>query len=156
MINLQNIRDHVVIPALTAIGHNEPAAVRLVIGTGLIESNYDHLAQINGPAVGFWQMELITHDDIWTTYLPSKPKLRVDLMGIMVLYEDKAKQLAWNLRYAAAMCRIKYLRSPQPLPHADDLEGLARYWKLVYNSNLGAGDPAVFIERATAAGLMNL
>lgn len=156
MISLQNIRDFVVSPALTAIGHNEAAAVRLVIGTGLVESNYEYLAQKGGPAVGFWQMEAATADDIFTNYLPSQPILRTNLLCLTAPYGHRTEQLAWNLQYAAALCRIKYLRSPHSLPHEDDLEGMAQFWKLVYNTSLGAGDPAVFVERATAAGLMNL
>lgn len=156
MINLADIRDHVIIPALSKIGHAEPAAVRLVIGTGLIESNYQYLAQQGGPALGFWQMEPETCQDIWDSYLTYQPAMRTNILSLLALYGDKFEQLSWNLQYAAAMCRIKYLRAPQVLPHVDDLEGLAQYWKLIYNSPLGAGDPAMFIQRATAYGLMNL
>lgn len=157
MINLKQLRDLVVVPALTAIGHAEPAAVRLVIGTGLIESQYEWLAQNGGPALGFWQMETVTAQDIWTTYLPGQPiQLRTSLSQLMSVYNDKISQLTYNLQYAAAMCRLKYLRSPLTLPAADDLEGLANYWKIIYNSKLGAGDPNKFMQLANQYGLMNI
>lgn len=145
-----------VIPALTKIGHAEPAAIRLVIGTGLIESNYEYLAQQGGPALGLWQMESFTANDIWNSFLPFHPEIRTNTLSLMALYGDKVEQLTWNLQYAAAMCRIKYLRSPLPLPAWDDLEGLSQAWKQTYNTSLGAGDPEKFIELATSAGLMDL
>lgn len=156
MINLAQIRDYVVVPALTQIGQVDPAAIRLVIGTGLIESNYEWLAQNGGPALGFWQMEPTTANDIWTNFLAYKPGMMANVYDLMTSHTDKAAQLAWNIRYAAAMCRIKYLAISAPLPHADDLEGMAFYWKRYYNSDLGSGNPNLFMVRASDAGLMSL
>lgn len=156
MIPLIQIRDLVVIPALTTIGHAEPAAIRLVIGTGLIESQYSYIAQVGGPALGPWQMEPETCNDAWINYLPYQSALRASITHLMATYQDKVDQLAWNWQYAAAMCRIKYLRSPLPLPAAADVIGLAGIYKTVYNSALGAADPHKFIELATQYGLMDL
>ena len=50
-------------------------------------------------------------------------------------------ELAGNLYYATAMARIHYLRRPERLPSAMDVEGLAQYWKDHYNTYLGAGTP---------------
>lgn len=47
--------------------------------------------------------------------------------------------LLTNDAYAAAMCRIRLYRSPDPLPDADCAVALCRYWKLVYNTVEGAG-----------------
>lgn len=156
MIPLTQIRDLVVIPALTTIGHAEPAAIRLVIGTGLIESQYSYISQVGGPALGPFQMEPETCNDAWFNYLPYQSALRASITHLMATYQDKVEQLSWNWQYAAAMCRIKYLRSPDPLPHVDDLEGMASYHKKIYNSPLGSADPNKFIELATQFGLMNL
>lgn len=156
MIPLSQIRDLVVIPALATIGHAEPAAIRLVIGTGLIESQYSYIAQVGGPALGPFQMEPVTANDAWLNYLPYQNALRASITHLMATYQDKVEQLAWNWQYAAAMCRIKYLRSPMALPHVDDMEGMAQCWKSVYNSAGGAGDPNKFIELATQYGLMDL
>lgn len=154
MIPLTQIRDLVVVPALTAIGHAEPAAIRLVIGTGLIESQYEYLAQVGGPALGPFQMEPATAQDIHDNYLAYQASLNSSLVRLMVA-GDLIMQLAWNWLYAAAMCRIKYLRSPLPLPNVDDLEGMAQYWLQVYNAG-GKGNASVFVERANQFGLMSL
>lgn len=39
----------------------------------------------------------------------------------------------------AVMCRVHYLCFPRPLPTADDIPGLAKYWKDHYNTYRGAG-----------------
>lgn len=155
-MDLGQMRDCVVTPALQRIGAYSVAAMRLVIGTGLVESGYVALRQTGGgPALGFWQMEVATEQDIWATYLPSQPGFDAQLRQLVTPYCPRTDQLVWNLQYAAAMCRIKYYRSPQRLPDASDLEGMAAMWKSVYNAG-GKGDAHVFMERATAAGVMNL
>lgn len=153
-IQLQQIRDLVIIPALTAIGHAEPAAVRLVLGTGLVESNYEYLAQDGGPALGFWQMEPATCNDLFTRFLYNNSSLHSDVVRL-TLAGDLVSQLTWNLKYAAAMCRVKYLSIPVSLPNVDDLEGMAAYWLKFYNAG-GAGTIERFMSVATQSGLMDL
>lgn len=155
-MNLSQIRDQVIVPALTQIGYNDPAAVRLVLGTGLIESNYEALAQYGGPALGFWQMEPATANDLWTNYIMPRAHFLPKVYDLMIYRYDKVEQLTWNLRYAAAMCRIKYLSIPASLPDADDLEGIAAYYKQWYNTPLGAATASRFIDLANENGLMSL
>ena len=42
--------------------------------------------------------------------------------------------LTYNLKLACQMVRIKYYRVPKPLPDADDVEGLGKYWLRYYNT----------------------
>lgn len=154
MIPLIQLRDHVVQPALTTLGLYNSSACRLIIGTGLMESDYQYIAQVGGPALGPFQMEPETADDIWDNYLAFNDNLKSSMTSLMVAAADRVSQLAWNWQYAAAMCRIKYLRSPLPLPQSNDLIGMAAIWKQVYNTDQGAGDSQVFILRATNAGLL--
>jgi hypothetical protein len=46
-------------------------------------------------------------------------------------------QMAGNLFYAAAMCRVKYFRCPSVLPDGNDALGLANYHKNWYNTAAG-------------------
>ena len=51
-------------------------AVDLLMMTAAAESNLgEYLRQINGPALGAFQMEPGTHDDIWKNYLNPKQHL---------------------------------------------------------------------------------
>ena len=44
------------------------------------------------------------------------------------------------------MCRLKYRRDPEPLPEPDDIEGLGKTWKRVYNTHLGKGKVDEFVS----------
>jgi hypothetical protein len=98
----------------------------------------------SGPAVGFFQMEPRTHDDIWKNYLRAKPDLaqRVAQLSHVV----NAQSMSTDLLYAAAMCRVHYLRVPHRLPAEGDIQGQARYWKLFYNTNYGSGTEEEYLE----------
>lgn len=153
-VSVPHLVSEVIRPALNAMGaaYATEEAVLLVLGTGAVESGYFALRQSGGgPAVGFWQMEPLTHDDLWRTTIAGRPTVRSGLLHLAArgsgTAPPPASEMAWNLRYAAAMCRVHYLRHPGPLPAIGDLAGRARYWKRSYNTHLGAGRPEDF-ERA--------
>jgi len=152
-IDPNQFRQLIIRPALEALGGRlwSPSAENLLMGTAAQESrlgNYIHQLG-RGPAVGPFQMEPATHDDIWERYLRYKRWLNItvhEAAGIEGEEKLPADYMIYNLRYAAAMARIHYLRVPQALPEADDIEGLAAYWKRYYNTYLGAGTVEEFIE----------
>jgi hypothetical protein len=45
------------------------------------------------------------------------------------------------------MARIHYYRVAEALPHKDDLEGMAHYWKNYYNTPQGAGTTGEFMNK---------
>lgn len=154
MLHIQQFRTTVVRPVLQAVGVHSPAAEHLVLGTALQESNLHYLRQLgDGPALGLYQMEPATHDDIWQNYLAYREGLRDRVSSFLVEGRDRAEQLVWNLAYATVMCRVHYLRVPAPLPDAADIRGLAVYWKQHYNTPLGRGTPEEFVEKFEKAGL---
>ena len=119
-----------------------PSAVELLMLTCAVESNFGtYIKQIKGPALGVFQMEPTTHSDIWVNYLNHKAKYRNAFEGYGL------KKLKEDLRYAILMARIHYLRYPTPLPEADDIEGLAEYWKRFYNTRLGKGTVKKAIQK---------
>jgi hypothetical protein len=136
-------------PALTALEAGGPAAEQLLLGTGVQESLLVYRRQHgNGPARGLFQMEPATHDDCWENYL----KYRAALAGKVQQtldpgQESVASTLEVNDRYAAAMCRVRYLRVAAAMPAANDISAMANYWKQHYNTPLGAGTPDEFIEK---------
>ena len=153
---------YIVRPVLSHMGvkFEGLAAERLLVGTMLTESGGGFIDQkqkandVLGPAVGLWQMEKITHDDIWTNYLGHRIELHQRIGGLLSPWPRKFEQLAGNNFYACAMARLKYWRAKFPLPDADDLEGLANYWKMVYNSEQGKGTVEDFMTKAKP--IMNL
>lgn len=155
-MNLSDIHGKIIAPALIEIGAFSTAAEQLVMATGMAESLYKHDRQIAryengqpvyGPALGFWQMEPATHNDIWRNYLGfTRRQGLVDGLRRLSKRVDP-EALVLSPQYAAAMCRIHYLRVPAPLPQAGDWRGMAEYWKRYYNTPLGKGTVDGFLQK---------
>lgn len=136
----KHLHNFIIVPALDHIGLNSLAASRLLLGTAMVESRLKWVRQLSGgPALGLFQMEPTTHDDIWTNWLVAHLDLahRVAELGCK-LWPSGPTQMVGNLLYAAAMARCHYRRVPAPLPSPDDPKKLARYHKIFYNTFLGA------------------
>ena len=125
---------------------DSPEAVELLLGTAAVESQLGrYIKQINGPALGIFQMEPNTEDDIWKNYLEYKEELAEDVRTFVPEVRFKDADLKWNIAYQILMARIHYLRVPEALPGVDDIEGQAAYWKKYYNTHLGAGTVEKYI-----------
>lgn len=147
MLDIRQLRQMVVQPALAIIGRHSPDAEALVLGTAMQESNLKYLRQLGaGPALGLFQMEPATHDDIWDNYLTFRNSLAAAVNSVRAEGYG-AGELAWNLMYAAAMCRVHYLRVPDQLPDRLDADAMGVYWKEHYNTALGKGTPHEFSEK---------
>jgi hypothetical protein len=147
-MNLDHLRDLVIRPTLKHIELWSPASENLVLGTALVESKAEYLRQLQGPALGLWQMEPETHDDIWENYLRYQHELglMVTELTTSAALTEGSLELIGNLYYGAAMCRVHYRRVTEPLPDDRDAQGMARYWKRYYNTSKGAGT----VEKAVA------
>lgn len=143
MVNDVNAK--AILPALRALHPAiayTPAAHALVVGTGLVESQYGAIVQGGGgPALSFWQIEPNTYNDVVKNFLPYRPAISAHLQAAIGRTEvGLADRVATDLILGAAMCRIIYYRSKLALPRLDAGD-LARYHKTVYNTALGAADP---------------
>jgi hypothetical protein len=153
----------VIDPALAALAldplESRLAVRQLLLGTALQESLLRHLRQLpnqdgsRGPALGYFQMEPATHDDIWKTFLAFRAPLaaRVRVLAGLAAGQPKAEKVAADPVYAAAMARLHYRRAPGRLPEVGDVAGMAAYWKRHYNTPLGRGVPAEFAARLARA-----
>lgn len=156
-LNVEQARTYIIRPALEHIGFWSAAAETLVLATGLAESGLRYVDQVDkaghpGPAFGLFQIERATHDDIWRRWLAMRPAI-ADRVRELIAPEpqDLCRQMWGNHLYAAAMCRIFYLRVPERLPLADEPAGMARYWKRYYNTSLGKGTIEGFLQKAAPA-----
>jgi hypothetical protein len=116
---------------------NSAAAINLLVGTALVESDFDYLEQTpTGPAIGFDEIELVTLNDQYATFLDygvnAQLKLAVDDFLFPAL--SREDQLHGNLYYGVAIARIKYWRDERPMPAATDPLGLATYHHDIYNA----------------------
>lgn len=151
-LNARHLLELAVRPALQTLGaqYATEAAERLVMGTAAKESGgLVWLRQLGGgPALGLWQMEPFTFRYLRDSFLsgndPAKALLRRTAGSFSASLSPDPTELCWNLRLAAAYCRLKYLSVSEPLPPAGDVAAMARYWKRHYNTSAGKGRPEEF------------
>ena len=146
----RQFRENVVRPTLQYLGMHSEAAENLLIGTAMHESaKLKYIKQINGPALGFFQIEPMTHADVWR-YLNTRSDIAAKVR-MLASYQYVGEhipdsELMTNLRYSTAICRIKYWMIPEPIPPADDIEALGRYYKVYYNTKLGKATAQDFVN----------
>ncbi len=128
-------RSELVQPTLARLGKPSLAAEELLLGTALVESDLKARLQDNGgPALGLFQMEPTTHDDMWKNYLVREPSLSQAIRMFCYGAKPDSTLLENNDEYACAMARAHYLRKPDPLPAAGDIAAQAAYWQRLYNA----------------------
>lgn len=150
-IKSSQLRRYVIKPTLTALDPMIPysrAAENLLLGTAAQESHMGrYLKQIRGPALGIYQMEPGTYDDIWRTYLSYHSSLaHVIKCFLSINVIGEVDQLSGNLYLATAMARVHYFRVRERLPRTNDVVGMAAYWKRYFNTPKGRGRVAEFVE----------
>lgn len=143
MIQPEHLVKYVIRPVLEDLNLYSQDAEDLILGTACVESECGRwLHQLgNGPALGIFQCEPDTHQDIWTNFLAYHPELRNRVLNWTA--DARAEELVGNLFYATAICRIHYFRFAEPIPNT--LLGQAHFWKIRYNTRRGAGTEEDYI-----------
>lgn len=140
-----------------------PEVVDLLMLTAAVESDgVSYVYQIGGPAIGPFQMEQPTFEDI-LRYVHQKATASTLWMWLESELEDSYiytkylselrgplnpnhyYHLAYNFRAAILAARIKYWMDPKPL--GNTIEEHAATWKRVYNTHLGKGKPEEAIKK---------
>lgn len=168
MYDAAQFRDTLIIPMLEKMeawgfaGANNPSAVNLLIGTAFHESlGGKYLHQVGGPALGMFQIEPDTHDDIWRNYLKYNEKRSAHILDMLAPMNrpdttswlgnvDWHRQLITNLDYSVVMARLVYYRQNFEWPAPDDVRALGNLWKVIYNTSHGAGSVEQFIDHFPA------
>lgn len=141
MIDPRILTEDKIRPTLKKLGLLSRTAEQLLLGTACQESHCGtYRRQLGGgPALGIFQMEPATHDDIWKNFLAHRSGLARLVKSLTHSDKPSAEEMVENDKYAAAMCRVHYLRVPYALPAAGDIEAQAHYWKRWYNTPQGRG-----------------
>ena len=157
MFNVDQLREYVIRPALDGLGKWSPQAENLLLLTAAAESSLGTYVRQRGrgPALGIYQMEPSTHDDIWENWLRYKPDMADRILDTCGISRDecRAERLVWDLRYATCMTRCHYLRVRHTIPGPQNWPALAEYWKDHYNTRLGAGTPEKALAACEACGV---
>jgi len=163
MINHRHLRELIIRPALKAVDLWSESAEQLLLMTCAQESlGGTYLKQIKGPALSIYQMEPATYNCIWNDYFFGTEKKDEDKRCIPMDSRLSTKILRYvrkplgtvpdidimvrDLGYASVMCRAHFVRFSEPLPAANDLDGMFKYYKKYYNTNLGDTTEKEFID----------
>lgn len=147
-MNAQQLHDYIIKPTLEYMGGNyySKDASFLLLCTAAIESDCgEFIKQVNGPALGIWQMEPATHDDVWVNCdaLKNNSNLKDFLLHSMTTISiNSVDSLISSPMYACAMARLKYAMDPKHLPKYTgkpnlDLPTFYEVYKRVYNTAHG-------------------
>ncbi len=139
MLNAEQLENLIIKPALQDLVMYCENAVELLLFTCACESDGGtYLHQVKGPALGIYQMEPATYNDIWHNFILMRPNIKLQLIHSFeagrIPPEDR---LVYDLRYATAIARIHYARVQEPLPLANDVVALYLYYKKYYNTEKG-------------------
>lgn len=140
MLNIAQFRSLIVQPALRDLVMYSEDAEELMVFTCAVESlGGTYLQQVKGPALGIFQMEPATYNDLWQNYIKNKSALFMIMLSNFEAHNMPSEErLIWDLRYAAAMTRIYYFRVQQALPSCKDVNAIWEYYKTYYNTAAGA------------------
>lgn len=122
---------------LSGMAVDSPEAIELIFETAKVESKLYQRKQLGGgPAIGLWQMEEDTYNDIQENFIGYRPKLKKTL-DVMFGSGRQFQDMRNNDEYAIVMARLVYWRAPGAIPSTK--EGRAHYWKKYYNTEEGKG-----------------
>lgn len=139
--------DDTIVPVLTDMGMDSPAAEKLLMMTACHESlGFRYREQVNGPALSYFQIEPATLQDLYDNYLEYRPGRQLLLDQYLPEGMSPREALANDDRYACAAARMIYARVPQALPDVADNDALASYCKQYWNTDLGAATPEKYLE----------
>jgi len=135
MFNIVQFRESIIQSTLKDLLLYSPEAEELLIFTCACESiGGTFIRQVKGPALGIYQMEPETYNDIWQNYLRNKTSLTMILFSNFdVNFQPSPDRLIYDLRFATAMTAIFYKRINEKLPAANDVDAIWDYYKRHYN-----------------------
>lgn len=145
MYDINQLKEEIIAPTLRSIGMYNPQAVNLLVGTMAQESILGRYFVQNGsgPALGAYQMEPNTHDDILKNYVVYRPVM-MSKLNDLGYHDFHHSVLKYDIRYATIFARLHYKRVPEKLPVK--VSEMAVYWKEYYNTKLGKGTEQEFID----------
>ena len=136
MIHGQHFIDYVLEPTLKEIEMYSIEAMLLMYATAYTESRLTHLKQLNGPALGIFQVEPKTYLDV-KRYLETRPDIETKVLAALEYdsIPNSSMHLISNLKLSTIIARIKYWMHPSSIPERHENAEMYSYYKHLYNCN---------------------
>lgn len=149
MINIDQFRKLIIESSLNDLMLYSSDAEELLVFTCAAESDGgSFLHQVNGRALGIYQMEPETYNDIWQNYIKLHPHIGMLLStNFNIVFIPSEDRLIYDLRFCTAMTRLFYARFPEPLPDCNNVDAIWNYYKKYYNTARGAAEKYSAIKK---------
>ena len=143
MINPTQLRD-LITRVLKEIPHGySEDTVELMMMIAAHESHLGtYLSQVNGPALGIFQIEPVTHDDTWAN--GDSCEANGAILGYNLECTIGGEPLEYDLRYQIFMARQKLFMITKAIP--SELGARARYCKYYWNTVHGKARAADYLD----------
>ncbi|MGY1449244.1 hypothetical protein [Pseudomonas chlororaphis] len=125
---------YVIRPTLIYLGNHSRTAESLLLGIAASQSALGS-ALHDRRGHGLYRIAEPRHQALWDHYLaldPERASLVRGLASQHAFLSGPHLELTVNLRYATAIAWLLVEEQNTPLPEADDLVGLARIWKQIF------------------------
>ncbi|MBD9416440.1 hypothetical protein IB234_17905 [Pseudomonas sp. PDM16] len=133
-IAASDLCQHVIRPTLMYLGRHSATAEALLLGTAASQSALG--SALDGTqGHGLYRISESRHQRLWDLHLARDPDLASLVRGLASQHAFLAAphlELTVNLRYATAIAWMLVESETAILPEADDLHGLARIWRQVF------------------------
>lgn len=129
-----DLSQHVIRPTLLYLGRHSSAAEALLLGTAASQSALGS-ALDDRRGHGLYRITERRHLRLWDDHLAHDPDLASRVRGLASQHAFLAAphlELTVNLRYATAIAWLLIESESAKLPAADDLPGMARVWRQVF------------------------
>lgn len=143
-MNAKHLRD-LIKSTLRVFSAYSTEAVDLLMLTAAQESFCgETLRQLGGgPALGIFQMEPETYNDIMSRFIPNRPDLGTRLNSFRTSLSPWM-DLEGNLLFQIVIARVNYMRIHEAIPkwsgnEEEYIRALAAYWKKYWNTKIGKG-----------------
>lgn len=148
MIEHTQLRELVIVPALEGVNLYSPEAEELLVAIAAQSDDEFYLKKTidNDTALGIFQMPPQIHELLWDSVLMVDYHLGFKVItSLNYTLRPSAEIMVYNLRYAAVMARIFWLRIKDPFPEIDDLEGIWSLYKRFWNDLSGKATKPEFM-----------
>ena len=125
---------YVIRPTLIYLGRHNPTAESLLLGIAASQSELGS-ALHDRRGNGLYSITEPRHRALWDDYLAQDPERASLVRGLAsqhAFLSAPQLELTVNLRYATAIAWLLVEREQPNLPEPDDLHGMARIWRQVF------------------------
>lgn len=133
-IAASELRQYVIRPTLLYLGRHSATAEAFLLGTAASQSELGS-ALCDRQGHGLYCISELRHQQLWDQHLARDPDLASLVRGLASQHAFLAAphlELTVNLRYATAIAWLMVEAEYAELPAADDLHGMARIWRQVF------------------------